>query len=155
VLEQQVPSEVEVPLRNHLPQHVAQLVCGEICVHALVLIRDDDVDAVGVIADVLVDPVQLYLELLGTEADGTQDAEATRFGHGHHDVATVGEGEDREFDAELVTDWGAHGQFPDCWIIEWFKLDSITGSSLNAKIQDRASASSQIEDADSPVLERS
>ena len=33
-------------------------------VHALVLVGDDDVDAVGVVADVLVDPVELDLELL-------------------------------------------------------------------------------------------
>ena len=37
-------------------------------VHALVLGRNDDVDAIGVVADMLVDPCQLDLELLGVKA---------------------------------------------------------------------------------------
>ena len=44
--------------------------------HALVLAGDDDVDAVGLVADVLVDPLELDLELLGGEADGAEHAEA-------------------------------------------------------------------------------
>ena len=40
--------------------------------HALVLAGDDDVDAVGVVAHVLVEPDQLDLELLGAEADGAR-----------------------------------------------------------------------------------
>ena len=52
----------------------------------------------------LVDPVQLDLELLGREADGAEHAEAAGLAHGGDDVAAVGEGEDRELDAELVAD---------------------------------------------------
>ena len=54
----------------------------------------------------LVDPVQLDLELLGREADGAEDAEAAGLADGGDDVAAVGEGEDRELDAELVADVG-------------------------------------------------
>ena len=72
----------------------------EVRIHALVLVGDHDVDAVGVVADVLVDPVQLDLELLGREADGAEHAEATGLADGDDDVTAVGEGEDRELDAE-------------------------------------------------------
>ena len=78
-------------------------------VHALVLGRDDDVDAVGPVADVLVDPGELHLELLGGEGDGPEDADAPGVGHGGHHVAAVGEGEDGELDAEPVADLGVHG----------------------------------------------
>ena len=77
-------------------------------VHALVLVGDDDVDAVGVVADVLVDPVELDLELLGREADGAEHAEAAGLADRDDDVAAVGEGEDRELDAEVVADGGVH-----------------------------------------------
>ena len=77
-------------------------------VHALVLVGDHDVDAVGVVADVLVDPLQLDLELLGREADGAEHAEAAGLAHRDHDVTAVGEGEDRELDAEVVADGRVH-----------------------------------------------
>ena len=60
------------------------------------------------VADVLVDPVQLDLELLGGEADGAEHAEAAGLAHRDDDVAAVGEGEDRELDAELVAERGVH-----------------------------------------------
>ena len=53
--------------------------------------------------------LQLDLELLGAEPDGAEHAEAAGLAHGDDDVAAVGEGEDRELDAEVVTDRGAHG----------------------------------------------
>ena len=77
--------------------------------HALVLAGDHDVDAVGLVADVLVDPLELDLELLGREADGAEHAEATGLGHRGDDVAAVREGEDRELDAETFTELGVHG----------------------------------------------
>jgi hypothetical protein len=64
------------------------------------------------IAHVLVDPLELDLELLGREAHRAQHAEATGLAHGRHDVATVGEGEDGEFDAESVAELGVHGDPP-------------------------------------------
>ena len=87
-----------------LAQHLRELVAGHVGVHALVLAGDDDVDAVGLVADVLVDPLQLDLELLGGEADGAEHAEAAGLGDGDDDVTAVGEGEDRELDAEVVAE---------------------------------------------------
>ena len=57
----------------------------------------------------LVDPGQLHLELLGAVAHRAEDAEASRLAHGRHDVAAVGEGEDRVLDAEDVADARVHG----------------------------------------------
>ena len=73
---EQVAGEVEVALGHHVLEHLGELLGRHVGVHALVLVGDDDVDAVGVVADVLVDPVQLDLELLGREADGAEHAEA-------------------------------------------------------------------------------
>ena len=95
-------------LRDHVLEHLGELLGGHVRVHALVLVRDHDVDAVGAVADVLVDPVELDLELLGAEADRAEHAEAAGLAHRDDDVAAVGEGEDRELDAELVADRGAH-----------------------------------------------
>ncbi len=101
--------EIDVLLGDQVVQrlleHLRRQVGG---VHALVLVRDDDVDAVGMVADVLVDPVQLDLELFRREADGPEHAEAAGLAHGDDDVAAVGEGEDRELDIELVADGGMH-----------------------------------------------
>ena len=51
----------------------------------------------------------LDLELLGREADRAQHAEAAGLRDGGHDVAAVGEGEDRELDAQSIAELGAHG----------------------------------------------
>jgi hypothetical protein len=101
--------ELNVLLRHQsielLLEHLGRQVGG---VHALVLVRDDDVYAVGVVADVLVDPVQLDLELFGSEADRAEHSEAAGLAHGDNDITAVGEGEDRELDIELVADGGVH-----------------------------------------------
>ena len=73
-------------------------------------VRHDDVDAVGLAVDVLVDPVQLDLELLGREGERAEHAEAAGLAHRGDDVAAVAEGEDRELDAELVADRCTHGR---------------------------------------------
>ena len=52
--------------------------------------------------------LQLDLELLGREADGAEHAEAAGAADRGDDVAAVGEGEDRELDAETVTEGGMH-----------------------------------------------
>ena len=101
-------TNVAVLLGDHRGQLGLELV-GVDLAHALVLAGDDDVDAVGLVG-VLVDPVELDGELLGGEADGAEHAEAAGVGHGGDDVAAVGEGEDRELDAELVADLGAHAR---------------------------------------------
>jgi hypothetical protein len=85
-----------------LAEHLGELLPRHVRVHTLVLVRDHDVDAVRVVPDVLVDPVQLDLQLLGREADRAEHAEAACLADGDDDVAAVGEGEDRELDAEVV-----------------------------------------------------
>src|SRR5207247_6127586 len=78
--------------------------------------EDDDVDAVRVLADVLVDPVELDGELFGREADGPEHAEPTRLADSGDHVAAVGESEDRELDAELVAEGRSHGVIlPQNW----------------------------------------
>ena len=52
--------------------------------------------------------LQLDLELLGGEADRAEHAEAAGLADGDDHVAAVGEGEDRELDAEFVADGGVH-----------------------------------------------
>ena len=54
--------------------------------------------------------LQLDLELLGREADRAEHAEAARLRDRGDDVAAVGEGEDRELDAEAVAELGVHGR---------------------------------------------
>ena len=77
--------------------------------HTGQLLRDEDVNAVGLPADGVVDPPQLDLELLGGERRRPEDPEAPAPGDGGHDVAAVAEGEDGILDAELIADAGAHG----------------------------------------------
>ena len=55
-------AKVRCSLGDHRPQLGLELDRVDL-VHALVLARDDDVDAVGLVADVLVEPRQLDLEL--------------------------------------------------------------------------------------------
>ena len=100
--------EIQMLLGHHLAQRLGQFFGGQVRVHALVLVRDDDVDPVRMIADVLVDPLQLDLELLGREADSPQHAETTGLAHRDDDIAAVREREDRELDAELVADGSVH-----------------------------------------------
>ena len=108
VLGQQAAGEAAVVLGHHRLELCLELHRVHLA-HALVLAGDDDVDAVGIVAHVLVQPFELDLELLGGEADGAEDADAAGVGHRGHDVAAVGEGEDGELDAESVADLGVHG----------------------------------------------
>ena len=108
VVGQDLAGEVDMLLGHHVLQRLGQLIGGHVRVHALVLAGDHDVDAVRVVTDVLVDPVQLDLELVGREADGTEDAEAACLAHGDHDVTAMGEGEDRELDSQLIAEGGVH-----------------------------------------------
>ncbi len=75
---------------------------------SLVLAGNHNVDPIGLVADVLVDPIEFDCERLGREADRAQHAQTTRVRYGCNDVATVGEGKDREFDAEAFADFGTH-----------------------------------------------
>ena len=108
VVSEELGGEVVVLLGHHGLEVLLQLHRVELA-HALVLSRDHDVDAVGVITDVVVDPVQLGGELLGAEAHGSQHPEPPGLADGGHDVPAVGEGEDGELDIQTVTDLGVHG----------------------------------------------
>ena len=76
--------------------------------HALVLAGNDDVDPVGLVTDVLVDPLELDFELVRWETHGAQHAEAAGTADRRHDVAAVTEGKDGELDPQLVTQFGTH-----------------------------------------------
>ncbi len=108
VIGEDLLGEVEVLLGHHLAQGVGKLFRRLVGVHALVFVRDHDVDAVGMVADVLIDPVELDLELLRSEADGAKHPEAARFAYRDDDIAAVCEREDRKLDAELVADGSVH-----------------------------------------------
>ena len=76
-----------------------------------VLGREEEVDAVGPAAGLVLDPVEVDLELLGGVGHRPEHAEAPGLGHRGHHVAAVAEGEDRELDAEQFGDGGVHGLF--------------------------------------------
>ena len=70
--------------------------------------RDDQVDPVGAVADLVFDPVQVHLEGLVAMAYSPEDAQAAGSGDGGHHIAAVAEGQDRELDTEHVGDRGLH-----------------------------------------------
>ena len=92
---------VPVVLADHLPQLLAQapgVLESGVAVGALH--RHHHVDAVRLAVDVLVDPPQLELELLGAEGERAEHAQSPGPAHRGGDVSAVGEGEDGELDAE-------------------------------------------------------
>ena len=76
---------------------------------SLVLLGNHGVDPIGLVAYVLVDPVELHGELLGGEPDRAQHTKPTGLADLDDDVATVGEGEDGDLDAEPLADLRSHG----------------------------------------------
>ena len=72
------------------------------------LLGHREVDAVRLAVDVLVDPGELDLELVGAERERAEHPVAAGLADRGDDVAAVREGEERELDAELVADGGAH-----------------------------------------------
>jgi hypothetical protein len=108
VLGQDLVGEAPVLFGHGGEQHGLELLRVDLA-HALVLAGDDDVDAVGLVTDVLVDPGELDLELFGRKADGAEHAEAAGLADRRDHVAAVGEGEERELDAESIAEGGVHG----------------------------------------------
>ena len=72
--------------------------------------RHDEVDAVGLAVDVLVDPGQLDLELVGGEVQRAEHAHAAGPGDRGDDVAAVTEREDRELEAHFPGESCAHAR---------------------------------------------
>ncbi len=75
---------------------------------ARVLGRNDQIDAVGAVADLRFDPGEVDLELLGRMGDGAEHADPTGLGHCGHDITTVAEREDRELDAQHLGSGSLH-----------------------------------------------
>src|SRR3954447_20428883 len=68
------------------------------------MLGDEDVDAVRLAVDVVVNPRELDLERLRREARATEDTEAAGAADRGDDVAAVAEGEQREVDTDKVAD---------------------------------------------------
>src|SRR5437763_1144240 len=88
--------------------HRADLAGSPAFFDADVLRRHEYVDTVGTVADLALDPVELHVEGVWGEGDGPEDTQTARLRHCRDHVATVTEGEDREFDAEKIADRSAH-----------------------------------------------
>ena len=83
-------------LRHLALEHSLELIRVRLA-DARVLLRNHDIDAVGQISDVRIDPVQLFLELGRCEADGAEDAEPSGLADRYDHVAAVGERKDGDF----------------------------------------------------------
>ena len=90
--------------------------------HPLVLSGNHDVDAVRTVADVFIEPGQFHLELFGAEADRPEHAHPTGVGHGGGHVAAVGEGKDRELNAETFAELVVHDGPPRVVSLKGFAL---------------------------------
>ena len=73
---EQVHCEVAMPLRNHLLQLGFKLLRVHL-VHSFVLGRNNDVDAIGAVANMLVEPLEFSFELFGGKPNCAEDAEPT------------------------------------------------------------------------------
>jgi hypothetical protein len=94
-------------------------------------LRDGGVDTVDMIADMLVDPVQLLLQLLGAESHSSQYADTTRLANCHHHITAVGEGENRGLDAQLFAEFSLHAVTPVVVVPLPF-----TGKPMNTIVED-------------------
>ncbi len=71
--------------------------------------RHHEVDTVGLAVDVLLDPLQLDLELGGTEVQRAEHTHAAGAAHRGNNVAAVAERKDRELHAEVACERRLHG----------------------------------------------
>ena len=71
-------------------------------------VGDDEVDTIGLAADVRVDPRKLFLKSLGRQRGGAEHTHAAGFRHRDDDVPAVRKGEQRKFDAEHGADGRLH-----------------------------------------------
>ncbi|MEZ5169065.1 MAG: hypothetical protein R2695_22205 [Acidimicrobiales bacterium] len=101
--------EVAMSLGDHLLELPGELVEIHLA-RAVVLRREHDVDAVRLVADVLVDPLELHPELLDAEPDRAEHSEPTGLAHRDHDVTAVRERVDRDLDAKPFGQFVLHGR---------------------------------------------
>src|SRR4029077_18045284 len=111
VVGEHLVGEAAVLRGGRLAQHLLELLRVDLA-HPLVLDGDHDVDAVRPVADVLVDPAALDLELLGRKSDGAQHPDASGLADGRDHVAAMAEGEDGKLDPETITDVCPHDALP-------------------------------------------
>jgi hypothetical protein len=111
VVGEHLVGEAAVLLGDRLAQHLLELLRVDLA-HPLVLAGDHDVDAVRPVADVLIDPAALDLELLGRKSDGAQHTDAACLADGRDHVAAMAEGEDGKIDPETITDLCPHDALP-------------------------------------------
>src|SRR5271166_51572 len=64
------------------------------------VLRNKDVDAVGLTVDMIVDPFQLEVKLIDRESGRSKHSETAGSADSSHHVAAVAEGHQREIDAE-------------------------------------------------------
>ena len=76
--------------------------------HALVLSRDDDIDAVGLVSHLRIDPFQLVLELRRGIGERAEHSESAGLGDGGDHVAAMAECEDRKLDSKSIAKLGMH-----------------------------------------------
>ena len=107
VATEDVVDERDVLGRDQRPDVVERELAG---VGSGVLGRHDQVDSVGAVADLVLDPVEVDLELSLRVGHRAEHAHPAGLRHRGHDVAAVAEGEDRHIDAEHVGDRGLHVQ---------------------------------------------
>ena len=110
VIGQQLGDEVPVVRRNT----IGQLRLGQVLALAFELGRHDDVHAVGLAVDVLIDPAQLLFELIRRECHPAEHTEPARIGDRGDHVTTVAEGEQWKVDAVLLTDLRFHEPIMRC-----------------------------------------
>ena len=104
VLGEQLGDEAAVAFRDP----IGELTARQLLPFALERRRHDDVGAVRLTPDVVVDPGKFLIELFGGVGGRPQHTEAAGVGHRGDDVAAVAEREKREIDTELLTDGGFH-----------------------------------------------
>src|SRR4051794_6168318 len=93
-----VGNEVAIALRYP----ACQLVLRQLLALALELGRDNEINAVGLSADMLVDPRQLLVQPLRRERRRAKYSEPACVGDLSHHVPAVAEGEEREIDTKLL-----------------------------------------------------
>lgn len=92
----------------HCPQLVFQfLLCEALFISAHIILWNHDVNTIAPVADVRVDPIELFTQLLNIHSAGAQHTQPTGLAHRHHHVAAMCKGEDGRLYNDVVTERGA------------------------------------------------